>query len=270
MTALFRPLSRALALFLIPFALAAEPFITVASTTSTRDSGLFDHLLPPFQAATGIAVRVVAVGTGQAIKLAERGDADVLFVHDLASEEKFVAEGFGVQRFAVMYNDFVLIGDKDDPAAVAVAPDAKTAFQRIAATASLFTSRGDDSGTHKAELRLWTAAGVNPRGLSWYRETGSGMGAMLNTAAGLGAYGLADRGTWASFKNRGPLALLLAGDSALFNPYGVILVSPAKHPHVKAMEGQRFIDWLVGPDGQAAIAAFRVNGEPLFFPQAQP
>jgi tungstate transport system substrate-binding protein len=252
-------------------ALAAEPFITVASTTSTENSGLFAHLLPRFQQETGIAVRVLALGTGQAIKVAARGDADVLFVHHRPSEEQFVADGFGVQRFDVMYNDFVVVGPRDDPAGIKGARDVVAAFARIAAVRAPFASRGDDSGTHKLELSLWQAAGVDVAQNSgaWYRETGSGMGATLNTASAMSAYTLADRGTWISFKNKGTLTALVEGDPRLFNQYGVILVNPAKHPHVKARDGQRFIDWLVSDAGQQAIAAFRVEGRPLFFPNAK-
>ena len=249
-------------------AAAADRFITVSSTTSTENSGLFKHLLPLFTAKTGIEVRVVAVGTGQAIKLAEKGDADVLFVHHKPSEEKFVAAGFGVKRYEVMYNDFVVVGPKSDPAGVAGGKDAVAAFAKIAKTGTPFASRGDDSGTHKAELELWQAAGVDVKknGGSWYRSTGSGMGATLNTASGLGAYALSDRGTWASFKNKGDLTIVVEGDRRLFNQYGVMLVNPSKHPHVKAKDGQTFIDWLIAPEGQKAIADFKVGGQSLFFP----
>ena len=249
---------------------AGERFILVASTTSTENSGLFAHLLPVFTAATGIAVRVVAKGTGQAIKLAERGDADVLLVHHRPSEERFIAEGHGSLRRDVMYNDFVILGPKDDPAGIEGLDDAAQAFARIAGAGAVFLSRGDDSGTHKKELALWAAAGLDPRATSggWYRETGSGMGAALNTAAALGAYLISDRATWTAFRNKGELAVLAEGDQRLFNPYGVILVNPARHPHVKAADGRAFIDWLVSPVGQAAIAAFRVEGRQLFFPNA--
>jgi tungstate transport system substrate-binding protein len=252
-------------------AVAADRFITVASTTSTENSGLFRYLLPLFQQDTGIEVRVVAVGTGQAIELAQRGDADVLFVHHKPSEEKFVAEGFGVVRFDVMYNDFVVVGPRTDPARVKGMTDVAAALAQIAAKQTMFVSRGDDSGTHKLELSLWKAAGVNVSAASgtWYREAGTGMGATLNTASGLEAYSLTDRGTWISFKNRGNLTLLLEGDSRLFNQYGVILVNPKKHPHVKTTEGQRFIDWLLADKGQQAIAAFRIEGERAFFPNAR-
>jgi tungstate transport system substrate-binding protein len=249
-------------------ALADERFIIVASTTSTQDSGLFDSLLPMFTQKTGIEVRVVAKGTGQAIKEAQNGDADVLFVHDKKSEEKFVAEGFGVKRFDVMYNDFIIVGPKSDPAGVKGMTDAPAALAKIAGAKAPFASRGDDSGTHKAELRLWTAAGVDVKAASggWYRETGSGMGPTLNTAAGMGAYALADRGTWLSFKNKGDLEIVVEGDKRLFNQYGVILVNPEKHPHVKAADGQAFVDWLISPEGQQAIAEFKIDGQQLFFP----
>ena len=249
-------------------AAAADRFITVSSTTSTENSGLFKYLLPLFTAKTGIEVRVVAVGTGQAIKLAEKGDADVLLVHHKPSEEKFVAAGFGLQRYELMYNDYVIIGPKSDPAKITGNKDAVAAAAEIAKAGALFASRGDDSGTHKAELELWQAAGVDVKagGGTWYRSTGSGMGATLNTASGLGAYALTDRGTWASFKNKGDLAIVVEGDRRLFNQYGVILVNPAKHPHVKARDGQAFIDWLIAREGQQAIAAFKVGGQSLFFP----
>lgn len=250
---------------------AAERFITVASTTSTENSGLFKHLLPQFRQATGIEVRVVAVGTGQAIRNAERGDADVLFVHHQPSEEAFVAQGFGVARREVMYNDYVLLGPQTDPAGVQGMKDAVAALARIAATQAPFVSRGDDSGTHKLELSLWEAAGVDVKQSSgsWYREAGSGMGATLNTASGLGGYTISDRGTWISFKNKGTLTLLVEGDPRLFNQYGVILVNPAKHAHVKAKDGQAFIDWLTSEQGQKAIADFRIEGQQLFFPNAK-
>ena len=251
---------------------AGERFIIVQSTTSTEQSGLFGHLLPLFQAKTGIEVRVVAVGTGQAIRNARNGDGDVLLVHSKPDEEQFVADGEGVKRFDVMYNDFVVVGPKSDPAQVAGMTDVTAALGRIAAAAAPFVSRGDDSGTHKAELKLWQAAGVDARAASgtWYRETGSGMGPTLNTAAGMNGYALTDRGTWLSFQNRGDLAILVQGDGRLFNQYGVILVNPDKHPNVKADLGQEFVDWLVGPEGQQAIAAFKINGEQLFFPNAHP
>lgn len=251
-------------------AVAAERFITVASTTSTEHSGLFDYILPQFQQATGIEVRVVAVGTGQAIKNAERGDADVLLVHHQPSEVQFVRQGFGIKRHDVMYNDFVLVGPQTDPASIQGLTDIVAALGKIAATSVPFVSRGDDSGTHRLELSLWEAAGIEVKNASgsWYREVGAGMGATLNTAAGLGGYTISDRGTWISFQNKGKLALLVAGDSRLFNPYGVILVNPAKHIHVKAQDGQAFIDWLTSDQGQQAIADFRIEGQQLFFPSA--
>jgi len=251
-------------------AVAAERFITVASTTSTENSGLFGDILPQFQQATGIEVRVVAVGTGQAIKNAERGDADVLFVHHQPSEAEFVEQGFGVKRHDVMYNDFVLVGPQTDPARIQGMTNVVAALVQIAATPAPFVSRGDDSGTHKLELSLWEAAGIDVKkaGGSWYREVGSGMGATLNMAGGLDGYTISDRGTWISFQNKGKLALLVAGDSRLFNQYGVILVNPAKHTHVKAQDGQAFIDWLTSDQGQQAIANFRIEGQQLFFPNA--
>ena len=252
-------------------AVAAERFITVASTTSTENSGLFGHLLPRFQQDSGIAVRVVAVGTGQALRIAERGDADILLVHHRPSEEQFVQAGYGVARQDVMYNDFVLVGPRADPAGIKGQADVAAALAQIAATHAGFVSRGDDSGTHKLELELWKAAGVDvgAGGESWYREAGAGMGATLNTASAMSAYALADRGTWISFKNKGDLTILSEGDSRLYNQYGVILVNPAKHPHVRAQDGQAFIDWLVSDKGQQAIADFRVEGEQLFFPNAK-
>jgi tungstate transport system substrate-binding protein len=251
---------------------AEDRFIVVASTTSTQDSGLFEFLLPLFTQKTGIEVRVVAKGTGQAIKEAQNGDADVLFVHDKKSEEKFIADGFGVKRFDVMYNDFVIVGPGSDPAGIKSLADAPAALAKIATASAPFASRGDDSGTHKAELRLWTAAGVDVKAASggWYRETGSGMGPTLNTAAGMGAYALADRGTWLAFKNKGDLEILVEGDQRLFNQYGVMLVNPQKHPHVKAGDGQAFVDWLISPEGQRAIADFKIEGQQLFFPNHQP
>jgi len=251
-------------------AAAGERFITMASTTSTEQSGLFGHLLPAFEKASGIKVRVLALGTGQALDLARRGDADVVFVHDQAAEEKFVAEGYGVERRDVMYNDFIVVGPQADPAKAA-GKDIREGLRRIAATRSPFVSRGDKSGTHAAELRYWKAAGVDlgtAKG-PWYRDTGSGMGPALNTAAALNAYLLADRGTWLNFNNRGELAILVAGDKALFNQYGVMLVNPARHPHVKQADGQRFIDWLVSPAGQQTIADYKIGGEQLFFPNAK-
>lgn len=249
-------------------ALAAERFITVASTTSTDNSGLFQAILPRFEQATGIAVRVVAVGTGQAIRMAERGDADVLLVHHRPSEERFVARGFGVERHDVMYNDYVLVGPQDDPAGVGDRSDVVAALARIAAQRAVFVSRGDDSGTHKRELDLWQAAGIDAEAASgsWYRESGAGMGTTLNIASGMGAYTLSDRGTWLNFSNKGDLMVLVGGDQRLFNPYGVILVNPRRHPHVKAADGQAFIDWLLSPGGQRAIGAYRIDGQPVFFP----
>jgi tungstate transport system substrate-binding protein len=251
-------------------AAAQERGITVASTTSTEQSGLFRHILPIFTRATGIAVRVVALGTGQALDTARRGDADVVFVHDRAAEERFVRDGFGVERRHVMFNDFVLLGPAADPARIAGLADTPEALRRIAAASAPFVSRGDRSGTHAAELRLWRAAGIDPvagRG-QWYREVGQGMGPALNTAAAQNAYVLADRGTWLAFRNRQDLRILVQGEARLFNQYGVILVNPQRHPHVKAAEGQRFIDWILSPAGQAAIASYRINGEQLFFPNA--
>jgi tungstate transport system substrate-binding protein len=263
-----------IALVLASVALAAQAqdrFITVASTTSTEQSGLFGHLLPIFEKKTGIQVRVVALGTGQALDLARRGDADVVFVHARAAEEKFLAEGHGVRRFPVMYNDFVLIGPKSDPARVAGGKDIVEALKKIQSGQSPFVSRGDRSGTHMAELDLWKASGIDLERVKgpWYRDTGQGMGPALNTAASMNAYLIADRGTWLAFRNRGDLAILVAGDKRLFNQYGVMLVSPAKHPSVKKDIGQMFIDWLISPDGQAAIAAYKINGEQLFFPNAK-
>ena len=249
---------------------AGERAVTLASTTSTENSGLIAHLLPQFTRATGIDVRVIAVGTGQALRIARNGDADVLLVHHRASEERFVAEGYGVKRHDVMYNDFVLVGPRADPARLRGLDDAAAALARIAAARAPFASRGDDSGTHKKELDLWAAAGLDPSAASgsWYRETGSGMGATLNAATGMGAYALSDRATWLAFRNKGDVEVLVEGDPRLFNPYGVILVNPARHPHVHAREGQAFIDWLVSDPGQAAIAAYRLDGRQLFFPNA--
>jgi tungstate transport system substrate-binding protein len=253
-----------------PLAAGAE-FIVVQSTTSTQNSGLFDFILPKFTAKTGIEVRVVAVGTGQALKNARNGDGDVLLVHAKASEEKFVAEGFGLERSDLMYNDFVIVGPRSDPAGLRDLQDATAALSALAQGRAPFASRGDDSGTHKKELSLWKQAGIDPQKASgeWYRETGSGMGATLNTAAGMGAYTMSDRATWIAFKNKRDLEILVQGDKRLFNQYGVILVNPQKHPHVKAQAGQAFIDWLLGKEGQAAIASYRLNGQQLFFPNAQ-
>jgi len=252
-------------------AAAQEKFITVASTTSTQNSGLFDYILPIFQKKTGIQVRVVAVGTGQAIKIGENGDADVLLVHHRPSEDKFVADGFSAKRYDVMYNDFVFVGPKADPAKVMGMKDSVAALTKIAASKAPFASRADDSGTHKMELDLWKQAKIDVKAASgtWYRETGSGMGATLNTAAAMEAYTLADRGTWLSFKNRGSLVVVVEGDPKLFNPYGIMLVNPKKFPHVKADLGQTFIDWIVSKDGQQTIAGYKINGESLFTPDAK-
>jgi tungstate transport system substrate-binding protein len=251
-------------------AYAQNRFITVASTTSTEQSGLFGHLLPVFTKKTGIDVHVVALGTGQALDLARRGDADVVFVHDRPAEDKFVAEGSGVGRRDVMYNDFIIAGPKSDPAKIADMKDADAAMRKIAGSKAPFVSRGDRSGTNMAELRLWKSAGVAPEQLKepWYRDTGSGMGPSLNTAASMDAYILADRGTWLSFKNPRDLVILVEGDKVLFNPYGVMLVNPAKYPQVKKEDGQKFIDWLVSADGQKTIANYKINGKQLFFPDA--
>jgi tungstate transport system substrate-binding protein len=245
----------------------AQTTLVMASTTSTEQSGLFGHLLPAFKAASGLDVKVVALGTGQALDMGRRGDADVLFVHDPVAEEKLVADGFGLQRWPVMYNDFVLIGPGNDPAQVR-GKDIAQALQKIAQTQAAFVSRGDKSGTHAAELRYWAMAGSSNMGAG-YKACGCGMGPALNMAASMGAYVLADRGTWLSFKNRADLAVLVQGDERLFNPYGVIAVNPAKHPHVKVKEAQRFIDWVTSPAGQAHIAAYKIGGEQLFFPSAK-
>jgi tungstate transport system substrate-binding protein len=241
--------------------------IVIASTTSTEQSGLFKHLLPEFKKATGIDVKVVALGTGQALDMARRGDADVVFVHDQAAEEKFVADGLGLKRWPVMYNDFVLIGLKADPAK-AQGKDITAAFKKLQAANASFISRGDKSGTHAAELRYWKLAGIEGTKGGGYRECGCGMGAALNMAASTGAYVLADRGTWLSFKNRADLAILVEGDTRLFNQYGVMVVNAAKHPHVKTADAQRFADWVTSPAGQAVIASYKINGEQLFFPNA--
>ncbi len=251
-------------------AAAQDRSITVASTTSTEQSGLFGHLLPLFTKAEGINVKVVAVGTGQALDIGRRGDADVVFVHDRAAEDKFMSEGQGVKRFDVMYNDFVIVGPKSDPARIAGGKDVADALRRIAAAKAPFISRGDKSGTHAAELRLWKEAGIDV-GVgteSWYREIGQGMGPALNMASSANGYVLSDRGTWLAFRNRGDLAILTEGDKRLFNQYGVMLVNPANHANVKAKDGQAFIDWLISPRGQEAIAAYKVGGEQLFFPNA--
>lgn len=249
---------------------AGEKFITVASTTSTEQSGLFDHILPLFTQKTGIAVRVVAQGTGQAIKTAQAGDADVVLVHDRVREDRFVADGHGIERKPVMYNDFVMVGPKSDPAGVRGLNDTAKAMTRIAAAQSSFASRGDKSGTHAAELRFWDAAGIDAAAASgtWYKETGSGMGPTLNTASATDSYALTDRATWLNFKNRGNLEIVVEGDRKMFNQYGIILVNPAKHAHVKADLGQAFIDWLVSAEGQRAIGAYTIGGEQLFFANA--
>jgi tungstate transport system substrate-binding protein len=251
-----------------PTAQSADRFITVSSTTSTTDSGLFNHLLPLFKAKGGIDVRVVSQGTGQALDTGRRGDADVVFVHTRAQEMKFVADGFGTERRPVMYNDFVLIGPKADPAKIKGSGDVSAALKAIAASAIPFVSRGDNSGTHSAELNLWKLSRVELAASKgpWYREVGQGMGAALNIAGAMGAYVLCDRATWINFKNRGDLEIVVEGDQRLFNQYGVILVNPVKHPHVKAAEGQSFIDWLVSGEGQRAIAGYKINGQQLFFP----
>jgi tungstate transport system substrate-binding protein len=251
-------------------AFAQNRSIVVASTTSTEQSGLFGFLLPRFTEKTGVSVKVVAVGTGQALDIGRRGDADVVFVHDRPAEDKYMSEGFGVRRFDVMYNDFVIVGPKADPAHIAGSKDVMAAFRDIAAAKAAFISRGDRSGTHAAELRYWKDAGIDIDAVkgSWYRDIGQGMGPALNMASAENAYLLADRGTWLSFKNRGDLAILIEGDKRLFNQYGVMLVNPARHPDVKTKEGQAFIDWLISPDGQKTIADYKVGGEQLFFPDA--
>jgi tungstate transport system substrate-binding protein len=263
-------LAVALAAALSAPALAQDKSIVVASTTSTQDSGLFGYLLPIFTKATGISVKVIAQGTGQALDTARRGDADVAFVHARAAEEKFIAEGAGVKRFPVMYNDFVLIGPKGDPAGIKGTKDIVAALKAIQAKGAPFVSRGDRSGTHQAELALWKDAGIDIATAKgpWYRDIGQGMGAALNTAQAMNAYLLSDRGTWISFKNRGDLAISVEGDKKLFNQYGVILVNPDKHPNVKKQDGQAFIDWLISPAGQQAIAGYKIDGQQLFFPNA--
>jgi len=280
MTARRSLLAAALAVVLgaMPFAAgpvrAEAPFIIVASTTSTEQSGLFGHLLPAFTKATGIEVRVVAVGTGQALKIGERGDADVLLVHDRQAELKFVADGWGVGRHDLMYNDFIVVGPKADPAGVARSKDAVAAFHKVADARAAFVTRGDDSGTNAAERRFWREAGIDPKaassgggqGAGWYKDIGGGMGAALNTAAAMGAYTLSDRGTWLNFGNRRDLVVAVEGDQRLFNQYGVMLVNPVRHPTVKADLGQRFINWLISPEGQATIVGYKINGEQLFFP----
>lgn len=265
-------IAAALTLVLSFGARAEDKFITVASTTSTANSGLFNAILPTFEKETAIQVRVVAVGTGKAIRLARNGDADVLFVHHKSSEEKFVADGMGIERFDVMYNDFVLVGPKSDPAGIKESTTAADALQKIAKTESPFASRGDDSGTNKKELSLWKAALLDPKSVSggWYRETGSGMGATLNVASGMDAYAMTDRATWLKFKNKGDLAILTEGDPALFNQYGIILVNEKKHPHVKSALGQTFVDWVVSDAGQALINDYKIQGNQAFFANAQP
>ena len=269
MTPRFQSLRRLVLCTLLasPLAWAQSPSIVVSSTTSTEQSGLFGHLLPAFKKASGIDVKVVALGTGQALDMARRGDADVVFVHDKTAEEKFVAEGFGLKRQEVMYNDFVLIGPKADPAGTR-GKDIVAALAKLAAANVPFVSRGDKSGTHTAELRFWKMANLESAKGSGYRECGCGMGPALNIAASQGAYVLADRGTWLNFRNRADLAILVEGDKRLFNQYGVMLVSAAKHPHVKAADGQKFVDWITSPAGQAAIADYKIGGEQLFFPNA--
>jgi len=272
-----RPISTlAVALVLAVFAAsglqADDDFIIVQSTTSTQNSGLFDVILPRFEKKTGIDVRVVAVGTGQALKNARNGDGDVVLVHSKPDEEKFVAEGWGVKRYDLMYNDFVIVGPASDPAKIAGVEDASQALKTIAEAEATFASRGDNSGTHKEELRLWRESGIDPQKASgeWYLETGSGMGPTLNTSVGKDAYTLTDRGTWLSFANKADFKVLVEGDPKLFNQYGVILVNPEKHPKVKAKEGQAFIDWLLSDEGQAAIASYKIDGKQLFFPNAKP
>ena len=250
---------------------AQDKFIIVQSTTSTQNSGLFDYILPIFLEKTGIEVRVVAVGTGQAIKNAANGDGDVLFVHAKPAEEQFVADGDGVQRFDVMYNDFVIVGPPADPAGIAGSNDVVAALTKIADAKAPFASRGDDSGTHKAELGLWKAAGIDASAASgeWYRETGSGMGATLNAGTGMGAYVMTDRATWISFGNKGDYQIAVEGDAKMFNQYGIILVNPEKHPNVKADMGQQFVDWVISAEGQDAIASYKIDGQQLFFPNAE-
>jgi tungstate transport system substrate-binding protein len=264
-----RRLILSLALPLCALGAHAEESIVLASTTSTDQSGLFGFLLPKFEAKTGIKVKVVALGTGQALDTGRRGDADVLLVHDRPAEDKFVAEGFGVERRDVMYNDFIVVGPKADPAKLKQTKDVVDGFKRLAAGSTPFVSRGDKSGTNAAELRFWKDAGIDPKAWSGYKEAGSGMGPTLNMSAALGAYTLADRGTWLSFKNRQDLEIVLEGDKRLFNPYGVMLVNPAKYPHVKKEAGMKFVDWITSADGQQTIADYKINGEQLFFPSAK-
>lgn len=266
-----KSMTAGLALCFSAAAFAADESIIVQSTTSTANSGLYDAILPQFTDKTGIQVNVVAVGTGQAIKNAMNGDGDVLFVHAKPSEEKFVAEGYGVERFDVMYNDFVIVGPSSDPAGVAGSHDAVASLKKIAESAAPFASRGDNSGTHKKEVALWKATGMDPTADSgkWYRETGSGMGATLNAGVGMGAYVLTDRATWISFKNKGDYEVQVEGSDALFNQYGIMLVNPEKHANVKAEAGQAFIDWILSEEGQSAIAGYQLNGQQLFFPNAK-
>ncbi len=255
----------------IPAKASDAKFITVQSTTSTQNSGLFDFILPVFKKQTGINVRVVAVGTGQALKNGRNGDGDVLFVHAKSAEEQFIVGGYGVKRFDVMYNDFVIVGPASDPARLAETKNIFSALKKISTSKSLFASRGDNSGTHKKELQLWTKTGLDPtlQSGTWYRETGSGMGATLNVAVGMGAYTMTDRATWIAFENKGQMKVLSEGDPLLFNQYGVMLVNPKKHPHVKAELGEKFISWLTDEKGQATIAAYKLKGKQLFFPNAK-
>ncbi len=265
------PLLTGLAVFGVAAEAAAERFITLASTTSTQNSGLLDYLLPLFTRETGIEVRVVAVGTGQAMKLGERGDADVLLVHDTQAELEFAKQGYASERRDVMYNDFIIVGPQNDPAGVGGMTDSVAALQKIAKSRATFASRADDSGTHRMELRLWKKAGVQAQAASgtWYKETGSGMGATLNTAVGLDAYTLTDRSTWAAFGQRGNLVILVQGDPPLFNRYGVLPVNPKRYPFIKAADAMQFVDWLTGAPGQTAIAQYKIKGEQLFFPDAK-
>ncbi len=263
-----RQLVLLLCMTLLGVAAFADESIILASTTSTDQSGLFGFILPRFEAKTGVKVKVVALGTGQALDTARRGDADVVLVHDRPAEDKFVAEGWGIERHDVMYNDFIVVGPKADPAKVKDTKDAVEAFRRIATGTTPFISRSDKSGTYSAELRFWKEAGVDPKAWAAYKEAGAGMGPTLNMAAAVGAYTLADRGTWLSFKNRQDLEIVLAGDKRLFNPYGVMLVNPDKHPHVKKEAGMKFIDWITSREGQAVIADYKIDGEQLFFPDA--
>ena len=267
----FKPLARVqyalIATVFVASGTASAQNITMASTTSTEQSGLFGHLMPEFKKASGLDVKVVALGTGQALDMARRGDADVLFVHDQVAEEKFVADGWGVKRYPVMYNDFILIGPKDDPVGTK-GKDIVAALQKLATANGNFVSRGDKSGTHAAELRYWKLAGADATKGGGYKECGCGMGPALNIAASSGAYVLADRGTWLNFKNRADLAVLVEGDTRLFNQYGVMVVNPARHPHAKAQDAQKFVDWVVSPAGQQVIAAYKIGGEQLFFPNA--